>query len=43
MAAIYNANSHDKKKAIEIFCEQTGYTQKMAEAYLAEAIGIRAR
>ena len=43
MAAIYNANSHDKKKAIEIFCEQTGSTQKIAEAYLAEAIGIRAR
>lgn len=43
MAAIYNANAHDKKKAIEIFCEETGYTQKMAEAYLAEAIGIRAR
>mgnify|MGYP003289725249 CR=1 FL=1 len=43
MAAIYNTNAHNKKKAIEIFCEQTGYTQKMAEEYLAEAIGIRAR
>lgn len=43
MAAIYNANAHDKKKTIEIFCEETGYTQKIAEAYLAEAIGIRAR
>ena len=30
----------DKKKTIEIFCEETGYTQKIAEAYLAEAIGI---
>ena len=43
MGAIYNANAHDKKKAIEIFCEETGCTQKIAEAYLAEAIGIRAR
>jgi hypothetical protein len=31
----------DKKKTIEIFCEETGYTQKIAEAYLAEAIGIK--
>ena len=43
MAAIYNANGHDKKKAIEIFCQEAGYTQKKAEEYLAEAIGIRAR
>ena len=43
MAAIYKVNVHDKKKSIEIFCEETGYTQKIAEAYLAEAVGIRAR
>ena len=43
MAAIYNANCLDKKKAIEIFCSETGYTPKKAEEYLAEAIGIRAR
>lgn len=43
MAAIYNANGQDKKKAIEIFCQEAGYTQKKAEEYLAEAIGIRAR
>ena len=43
MAAIYNANCQDKKKAIEIFCSETGYTPKKAEEYLAEAIGIRAR
>jgi hypothetical protein len=43
MAAIYNANCQDKKKSIEIFCRETGYTQKKAEEYLAEAIGIRAR
>jgi len=43
MAAIYNANCQDKKKSIEIFCQETGYTQKKAEEYLAEAIGIRAR
>ena len=43
MAATYNANAQDKQKAIEIFCKETGYTQKMAEEYLAEAIGIRAR
>ena len=43
MAAIYNANCQDKKKSIEIFCRETGYTQKKAEEYLAEAIGLRAR
>ncbi len=43
MAAIYNANGHDKKKAIEIFCQEAGYTPKKAEEYLAEAIGLRAR
>ena len=43
MAAIYNANCQDKKKSIEIFYRETGYTQKKAEEYLAEAIGIRAR
>ena len=43
MAAIYNANSHDKKNAIEIFCRETGFTPKTAEEYLAQAIGIRAR
>ena len=43
MAAIYNANCQDKKKAIEIFCQEAGYTQKKAEEYLAEAFGIRAR
>ena len=43
MAAIYNANCQDKKKSIEIFCQETGYTQKKAEEYLVEAIGIRAR
>ena len=32
MVAIYNAN-----------CQETGYTQKKAEEYLAEAIGLRAR
>ena len=30
-------------RTIEIFCQETGYTQKKAEEYLAEAIGIRAR
>ena len=43
MAAIYNANCQDKKKSMKIFCQETGYTQKKAEEYLAEAIGIRAR
>ena len=43
MAAIYNANCQDKKKAIEIFCSETGSTPKKAEEYLTEAIGIRAR
>ena len=43
MAAIYNANSQDKAKAIEIFCRETGYTPEKAEEYLAEAIGIRSR
>ena len=43
MTAIYNANCQDKKKAIEIFCKEAGYTQKKAEEYLSEAIGIRAR
>ena len=43
IAAIYNANSQDKAKAIEIFCRETGYTPGKAEEYLAEAIGIRAR
>lgn len=43
MAAIYNANCQDKKKSMKIFCQETGYTQKKAEEYLAEAIGLRAR
>lgn len=43
MAAIYNVNCQDKKKSMKIFCQETGYTQKKAEEYLAEAIGIRAR
>ena len=43
MAATYNANDQDKTKAIEVFCSDTGYKQETAEAYLAEAIGIRAR
>ena len=30
MAAIYNANCQDKKKSIETFCRETGYTQKKA-------------
>ena len=43
MAAIYNANCQDKKKPMKIYCQETGYTQKKAEEYLAEAIGLRAR
>ena len=43
MAATYNANDQNAAKAIEIFCSETGYTPETAEAYLAEAIGIRAR
>ena len=43
MAATYNANSQNKAKTLEIFCNETGYTSETAEEYLAEAIGIRAR
>ena len=43
MAATYNANSQNKAKTLELFCNETGYTPETAEEYLAEAIGIRAR
>ena len=43
IAAIYNANSQDEKKTIEIFCEETGYKPETEERDLQEAIGIRAR
>ena len=43
IAAIYNANSQDEKKTIEIFCNETGLKPETAKRYLQEAIGIRAR
>ncbi len=30
IAAIYNANTRDEKKTIEIFCEETGHKPKTA-------------
>ena len=43
IAAIYNANTQDEKKTIEIFCNETGLKPETATRYLQEAIGIRAR
>ena len=43
IAAIYNANAQDGEKTLAMFCEATGCTRETAEAYLLEAVGIRAR
>ena len=43
IAAIYNANAQDGEKTINLFCEASGCTRETAEAYLLEAVGIRAR
>ena len=43
IAAIYNANTQDEKKTIEIFCNETGLKPETAKRYLQETIGIRAR
>ena len=43
MAAIYNANNYDPRKAIEVFCKEAGYQPQKAAEYLEQAVGIRAR
>ena len=43
IAAIYNANTQDQDKTIEIFCNETGCKPETAKRDLQEAIGIRAR